>query len=96
MGVGTRTTVRLGPTMRVVVGVAAAVVSIVTATAAGAETPSSTGVGGSSAGQGEVRADGLQGQVRSSLKAAPKTRASAFGGMGENDYRCREDWGQFC
>ncbi|MCV7368350.1 hypothetical protein [Mycolicibacterium duvalii] len=46
--------------------------------------------------QGEVRKNGDQGEVRASLKAVPKIRAKAFGNLGDNHYRCREHWDDFC
>lgn len=46
--------------------------------------------------QGEVRKNGDQGEVRSSRKAVPRMRAKAFGNLGDNHYRCREHWDDFC
>lgn len=80
----------------VAVGVTVAVLSTASPATAGADNPGSTASGGEAAVQGEVRLDGSQGEVRSSLKAVPRTRAHGFGEFGENDYRCREDWGKFC
>lgn len=39
--------------------------------------------------QGQIRAEGDQGEIRPSKKAVPEVEAHAFGDIGDNDYLCR-------